>query len=236
MKSHHGQMHDESIAGVQTTCDYCGKEYRARTDGFARFCSNACQGKSERERVYFECEVCGDEFDVKPCAADSARTCSEECHLVWFSQWVSEHNDTGEDNRFWGGGTVTLNCEICGDEFEAKSSLADSRRFCSEECTGVWLETAVKGEGNPAWRGGYEGYYGPNWQSQRHRALERDEYKCQGCGMGMSTHVEKYDVGLHVHHITPAREFDDYEKQNAIENLVTLCAVCHKTREATPDT
>ncbi len=72
--------------------------------------------------------------------------------------------------------------------------------------------------------------YGPNWQSQRKLALERDKNACRTCGAT--------DTLLHVHHIRPFREFfylpgenDNYLDANRVENLVTLCPSCHRAAE-----
>ncbi|WP_254838063.1 helix-turn-helix domain-containing protein [Natronomonas marina] len=106
-----------------------------------------------------------------------------------------------------------------------------------------WEE--VSDENHPARKediGDYR-YYGPNWNEQRRKALQRDtpnngsEPVCQRCGMCMSEHEEQHGVGLHVHHIVPLREFEDgdgdvdYEKANRLENLITVCMDCHVTWE-----
>lgn len=84
--------------------------------------------------------------------------------------------------------------------------------------------------------------YGPNWQRQRKRARRRDtpddgnEPVCQRCGMTDSEHREKKQKGLQVHHIKPLEEFIedgeiDFERANALENLITVCVECHSVWE-----
>jgi DEAD/DEAH box helicase domain-containing protein len=75
--------------------------------------------------------------------------------------------------------------------------------------------------------------YGPNWQEQRQRVLERDEYRCRTCGT-----EGRSGQGLHVHHVRPFREYgyvpghnDTYLLANALDNLVTLCPSCHRRAE-----
>lgn len=46
-------------------------------------------------------------------------------------------------------GRVTLECEICGEEYSEKHAKKDSSRFCSRECAGKWKSQAYSGEGNP---------------------------------------------------------------------------------------
>jgi len=74
--------------------------------------------------------------------------------------------------------------------------------------------------------------YGPNWQEQREKRLEKDSYECQACTLSQKKHIEQYGKGLHIHHITPFKKFGaegerDYKRANRVSNLVTLCLPCH---------
>ncbi|GGK79511.1 hypothetical protein GCM10009067_34780 [Haloarcula sebkhae] len=77
--------------------------------------------------------------------------------------------------------------------------------------------------------------YGDNWDEQRQKALERDDYTCQtpGCEWTQEDHREAFKRGLHVHHIRPLSAFGvdenevDFERANRLENLVTVCAEHH---------
>jgi len=75
--------------------------------------------------------------------------------------------------------------------------------------------------------------YGPNWAEQRRLTLERDGRRCRTCGANAD------DFLLHVHHIRPFREYgyipgqnENYRHANQLDNLVTLCASCHRRAEA----
>ncbi|RLD00226.1 MAG: ATP-dependent helicase [Chloroflexi bacterium] len=75
--------------------------------------------------------------------------------------------------------------------------------------------------------------YGPNWSAQRDAARARDGYICRHCGA-----AEREGRQHDVHHITPFRTFgyvpgvnDFYELANRLENLITLCAACHRRVE-----
>jgi DEAD/DEAH box helicase domain-containing protein len=66
--------------------------------------------------------------------------------------------------------------------------------------------------------------YGPNWAEQRKKALERDKYICQVCGI-------QAEKNLHVHHIRPFKEFTSSIIANQLDNLITLCPACHRRAE-----
>lgn len=81
----------------------------------------------------------------------------------------------------------------------------------------------LSGTNNSRWRGGWEPYYGLNWYRQKRLARERDEFKCQKCG------ILQNGTAHHVHHIIVFREFgrERYEESNNLDNLITLCVSCH---------
>lgn len=96
------------------------------------------------------------------------------------------------------------------------------------------LNNASPGDGNLP--------YGPEWDQYRKRTLERDGYCCRVCGCS----DEQSSMSLHVHHITPLREFErsggliNFESAHSLNNLVTLCAACHRRyegryRDCSPD-
>jgi len=67
--------------------------------------------------------------------------------------------------------------------------------------------------------------YGPNWETQRQRARQRDGFRCQLCGAAETSRTH------HVHHKIPFRTFDSFIHANMLENLVTLCPECHRRVE-----
>ncbi len=106
------------------------------------------------------------------------------------------------------------------------------------ETTAYWLtfsaQVLEKLRARGLWRSDTITDYGPNWQVQRRRALERDGYRCRRCGVPHTP-----ERPLHVHHIRPFRTFgylpgvnEAYREANRLENLITLCARCHRLAEA----
>lgn len=81
-----------------------------------------------------------------------------------------------------------------------------------------------------------QGWGYARWRRQRQRVLERDDFRCQtpGCEIDQAEHWARYGNDLHVHHITPRRDFVDDESRydadaaNALDNLITLCAGHHR--------
>jgi len=67
--------------------------------------------------------------------------------------------------------------------------------------------------------------YGPSWQKQRRMALQRDNFTCQVCGS------PERDRPHHVHHKRAFRTFSSSEEANQLDNLITLCPLCHRRAE-----
>lgn len=67
--------------------------------------------------------------------------------------------------------------------------------------------------------------YGKNWDQIRVAIRQRDQYRCQVCGLPESGKAH------HVHHKAPLRSFASLEEANRFENLITLCPNCHQLAE-----
>ncbi|WP_331458238.1 homing endonuclease associated repeat-containing protein [Haloferax gibbonsii] len=72
-------------------------------------------------------------------------------------------------------------------------------------------------------------YSSSEWRELRSRALKRDDYQCQSCGMSEETHQERFGVGLNVHHLTDIADFENPKDADSLENLECLCVECHGT-------
>jgi DEAD/DEAH box helicase domain-containing protein len=68
--------------------------------------------------------------------------------------------------------------------------------------------------------------YGKDWEKIRDSVRRRDSYTCQSCGKVESSQE------FHVHHRIPFRQFQEREAANRLDNLVTLCPICHMKAEA----
>lgn len=104
-------------------------------------------------------------------------------------------------------------------------SIKDSR---------VLLSVHNRGASHPNYSGG-EIVYGKGWNEDKKEAVrERDGFECQVCGKSQKEELAQNDRRLSVHHIINARKFDDPEKRNDMDNLVTLCHKHHMEWEGIP--
>ncbi|MGA9397639.1 MAG: DEAD/DEAH box helicase [Anaerolineaceae bacterium] len=94
---------------------------------------------------------------------------------------------------------------------------------------GYWLmlkdDTVEELRAMGSWRND-SNKYGPGWNKLREQVRERDKHACQSCGK-LETGGQQHDV----HHKFPFRAFTNPEAANQLENLITLCGVCHRRAE-----
>jgi len=159
--------------------------------------------------------------------------------------------------------TTEVECHWCGDLTTYSDYELNYREeyFCSSECRYNWQSEQMEGrecewaekigesnrgndgmvgDENPRWNGGRCNRTGPNWATQRRKALKRDYRQCRVCQMDNETHKEEYGRELSVHHKTPRSWFlDEYEdetealrKANRLYNLVTVCRKHHRNLES----
>lgn len=96
------------------------------------------------------------------------------------------------------------------------------------QTTGVWLELNTrcveKMRNESLWLSDPNDY-GKDWKKIRNVVRQRDHYTCQSCGRSED------GVDFHVHHKIPFKNFTSLEKANELDNLITLCPVCHRLAE-----
>lgn len=159
------------------------------------------------------CEYCKENFMAEP--SKNQKYCSKDCTAEAFSDRYS-----GEGGTRWKGGKITKSCNICDTNFKVKPARKDTAKYCSRDCMGKSKETD-----NPEIK-----YYG-GWERKRKFALQRDNHKCQVCGMSKEEHVEKYGRSLDVHHLKPIKEFDNPKDAHYLGNLITVCRKHHSVIE-----
>lgn len=210
-------------------CPTCGREDFLTYRGMRKH-HNMVHGESIAF-VTNVCEQCGEEYRVRHDHSERSRFCSYDCHDGWRSE-----NKSGENSPTWEGGPVAVNCAMCGESKEVQRSVSESqdRFFCDKQCLAEWQSENWTGENGPRWKEGRTRHNTAAWRQSRQKALERDDYRCQSCGLSRDEHHKKYGRDLEVHHIIPYRKFDIDEKANALPNLITLCQSCHTRWEGIP--
>lgn len=228
---------------VEAACAWCGDSiyrcYSAIDRPEHNFCDPDC--KAAWEAVNYAgpngpnwrgglvdaiCSWCGKPIELITQHYERSENhfCNHRCYGFWkAANWV------GPDHPSWNGGDVTVECASCGREKDIKRSQFQKyeRHFCDQACQGAWMSENWTGENNPYWGGGWDGYYGPTWTSQRAAAVERDGGRCQSCGLENAEHERVFGRAIHVHHIIKFQRFNDSEEANRLNNLITLCQDCH---------
>ena len=246
----------------ELSCDDCGKEYTTVQGLIYHLKNNSCSGvecptcsknhfttergmedhHSEVHGISFnksetDCSYCGDTVVRYDRYLEKVpRTFCKDTNCA--SKWKSE-NIVGDRSGKYKGGKVEVECAMCNSTKEVYPWRTEQcrRHFCNQDCRSEWISQTYSGEDHPNWKGGWDWYYGPNWEQQRRKALERDNYECQYCGK----HADKMDRSPDVHHLIPLREYrlsdeidNPYERANALDNLVTSCPECHAKWEGIP--
>lgn len=222
--------HNKSMIRAYTyKCAECSNEVIRKKPNLTRnvFCNYSCKGKylgkmprtKPREkgdgRISKICNNCGKDYSVV-----ASRINSKFCSLKCKGETNAKHSPHCQPNR------VLIKCSYCEKEHERTMSDIELRNFCSMSCMGKYYKEykLFTGENNGAWNGGKVTYRGKNWQEQRQKAKERDEYTCTKCGIK----EEELEQSLSVHHIIPFQYFKNYQEANDLENLVCVCESCHR--------
>lgn len=217
-------------------CSYCGavEERFPSHINEINFCSDSCESnwKSENRvgedhpnysRVPTKCSWCNAEL-FRPrwrVKKFEHQFCDKGCQGDYFSANPSQLH---EKDR------VTVTCSWCGESKEiipAQATRSD-HHFCDGECKGKWWSVNVSGESHPNWKGGYNPYYGPNWERKRRETRERDGFKCGLCGLTDGASKLIHGRELSVHHVTRINDFSNPTDANNLGNLMTLCTYCHQ--------
>jgi len=215
------------MATATVPCAQCGKPTEKDAHSLRRnrhsFCSVKCAGiwQSKQGKRDVACSFCGIVFQsVKSKVKRSAhRFCSKACYSAWQSA-------QGQPERLANGNSVDIVCDQCGSTFQRKACDLKKplkHHFCNWNCYSKWRMGKFSGTDNPCWKGGRKNY-GDGWGRALKAEVRRlDSWQCRRCGKTKEENGRKLDV----HHIVNARAGG----KNCEENLVTLCASCHKIIE-----
>ncbi len=202
---------------MEKQCGTCGSSFTPRQTT-QKFCSKQCY-KTHHNRRHWKkvhpprteeeltrkCVVCEKSF-VTDASHWKALTCSKMCNQLRMNavrrQARAEERPTHK------------NCPECGNRFSVATHSAH-QLYCSSVCR----DRAC----SRRWRTAHPEYaktkHNARWAGNWHAALERDGRQCQFCSATSK---------LNVHHIDGSGETDGQEANHAMENLITLCASCHR--------
>lgn len=209
------------INGGHTLCHRCVNIIDLLGEEFGRYTVIAIDVDnigSGREVAYWFCECeCGEKSRVSSNALIRGEAKSCGCY----------HNDlmasmTGESNRAWKGGKITVECEWCGDKYEIVPARKHESRFCSRGCLAKWQSENMSGENSPLWDNDTTeeervvGRRYPEYRQYIKDVLRRDQYTCQICG---STD------DIEVHHMYSYKHHQKYRIDT--EFGLSMCKCCH---------
>lgn len=181
--------------------------------------------------VMVECAECGKEVRKHEYRLERSENlfCSESCRGDYASKNPFHEGD---------GKKQVVKCDYCDSSFEDWNCRIErqEKHFCDKNCFYDYCSETDwnEGENHPMYNGGVVDEFGKNWHKKRKQRLKLDDYECVICKISNKKHYKEKGYGLDVHHIKPRRAFEDIEKSNKIENLISLCRSCHKKVEQYP--
>lgn len=216
---------------ITRNCPNCGKTYEAnpvrlkhgRQTTCSRKCSYELRGKNKQKPDVYICDNCKKEFIKRPfqMRAKTMTVCSSDCYNAIRSNgskpFRTEKNST---------------CDTCGKSYTKRKR---ANRYCSRNCFEISHKKRMLNDGNPSYLDGRSKnrvcYRGDDWNDIRKSVYVRDNYTCQKCGTKCigrkSMNSSNGHKVIQCHHIDPYKN----SKSNAMSNLVTLCARCHRITE-----
>lgn len=175
--------------------------------------------KMHPDELMFSCFLVAKSFEHK---------CEQCDEIVAYPEEQQLHQHQGMKH---GTSKITKECPYCGDEFKVKPSLVGKRVSCGKyECNSKRQSEAIRLDPDKYVS---DLTFGRNWGNQREKAIQRDNEKCQRCGMTREQHKEEYGRDLDVDHLVPRRICKErygnnfWKKANKLVNLKTLCRECH---------
>ena len=225
---------------IPVVCPVCDKNFEVWPYRIAEnqtvYCSRSCSAIARprvRKISTKNCLQCGLAFDVGGMGhSNKQQYCSHKCYsasLVGYSviqheclqchaifekpNWKAYRSAKycsrkclHESQKI----SIAVICAECGRYFETFPARVQAQKYCDRECRRLVKPSRLRS--------------GAFWKHHRHLCLVRDDFECQICG--------KQSESNHAHHIIKARLFDKNDvKRDQLDNLITLCASCHREAE-----
>lgn len=164
---------------------------------------------------YCECIICQREFPSPLRYSKRLYSCSDYCEDI--------RNSMVKTKGFY------RLCKVCDKPIWVMACHSKTKYYCSKACKSL-SQTFNHSSISKHLKTGSKKYYGPNWIQQRKRARKRDSYACQNPTCRITE--KEYGQELSVHHKVPFVFFNDYLEANKLENLISLCELCHRKEHA----
>ncbi len=199
-----------SYTNIDTVCDKCEKDFDSAEDLIVHHTKVHTRGV---DGEYEECDECDEEF----------------YDTTLYRRHLSRSHGIRNVSK------VEVECHWCEDDHLINEGQVGryERTFCSRDCLHEWQSEWMSGENHHNWKGGWSSVIFPN--GMREKVLERDYYTCRLCRKTDEESKEEHGRGLHVHHRTPRRCFDNEDESHSLHNLISLCPSCHKHIESKID-
>lgn len=207
---------------IKYNCYKCGKTNKVPKGRYKKdkpnYCSNECYQEIRKENasIHHNCPACGKTFKTKKHLVKNreCHTCSPECRMKQLHETIKTERKT-----------VECSAPTCQKQVTRKTTILNKHPnpVCSTKCLSNFLSQHFKGENGPGYIHGNHGErkYPGKFANKREKIIQRDNEKCQICGLKRGKHKEKYTLDIEVHHI------DNDPENNKDNNLITLCTSCN---------
>lgn len=161
------------------------------------------------------CEECGREYDPNSWNQKYCADCSDKVRARYNREYLRQRR------RERGARIVgeEYPCSECGNPFVYKASEQHRCPPCQKraeiDAIHEWLAKQPEEKLRKYRQHAADNYH---FGGNRQAALERDDHECQCCGT---------EEDLHVHHIDGTGQLPPGERNDALDNLETLCRSCH---------
>lgn len=215
------------MKGIEYSCLYCGKKFRARRSEHRKFCSRTCSNQynmedeeivrkiSDHKRGKTWAEIYGKEYAKELKKRVRVRMKGNpygfQKGLIPWNKGIS--CSAGKNNPMYGKTHAN----------KAREKMKHSWFKEGQEPWNKGYGDYMKGESNPNWHGGISSEpYGEEFNEElKEDVKEIYGFKCYICHITEEKSLEEIGRVLIIHHI------DFNKKNNQIENLIPLCYRCH---------
>lgn len=229
------QWCDKLCAVATYPCIICGKTFIKYGRVPPKFCSIPCKAEWQRRQKPVDREWLYQKYIVEELGApDIARLVGRNSKRVW--EWLRDYGiptrPRGADQRqHFKPGDVSL---FLGHKHTAATREQQRQRRIADGHVpylqnGVHHLKGKRGADTPNWKGGVTPerqahYSSDEWAEVVKAVWTREDAKCRRCNLDHRG-LDRSKYKFHIHHIV---SFAVRESRNDLNNVVLLCATCHR--------